>query len=388
MEPEINSNKRTKAVYWGGFLLAIHYALIAYVNSSLLGQFVSNNQLDVLYIIGSILGITILSLAPFFLRKYGSLITFLFFVALEMLAIFGLGVANSKALVVTLFIIYLSADAILYFCLDINLEQETKAEGTTGSKRGAFLTIQNIAWILSPLALTFLITQNTFGRIYLLSGTALIPLFILAILYFRNVKETGVADSRIIPTLRSLRNGGDQARIIGVQFMLNFFYAWMMIYLPLLLNKQMGFSWPKIGVMFVIMLLPFLLIELPAGILSDRRFGEKEILTIGFLIMFLATLVIPFLTTTSFIIWSLVLFATRIGASLVEVGSETYFFKHVREENTGLISLFRMARPFAFIMVPLIALLVLHYFTYSASFLFLAFFTLIGLFFIPKIDTK
>jgi MFS family permease len=388
VEPEIVSNKRTKAVYWGGFLLAIHYALIAYVNSSLLGQFVSNNALDILYVIGSILGITFLSLAPFFLRKYGSLNTFLFFVALEMLAIFGLGVANSKALVITLFIVYLSADAILYFCLDVNLEQETKTEGTTGGKRGAFLTVQNVAWVLSPLALTFLTTSNTFGRIYLLSGATLIPLFIIAVLYFRNIKETDIADSRIIPALRSLREGGDQARIIGVQFMLNFFYAWMMIYLPLLLSKEMDFSWGKIGMMFVIMLLPFLLFELPAGILSDKKLGEKEILTVGFLIMFLATAIIPFLTTTSFIIWALVLFGTRIGASFVEVSSETYFFKHVKEENTGLISLFRMTRPLAFVVVPLIALIVVHFFSYSVSFLFLAGFTLCGLFFIPKVDTK
>jgi hypothetical protein len=381
-------NKRTKAVYWGGFLLSVHYALIAYVNSSLLRQFVGNNALDVLYIVGSILGITFLSLAPFFLRRYGSLITFLFFVALEMLAIFGLGVANSRALVIALFIIYLSADAILYFCLDVNLEQETKTEGATGGKRGAFLSIQNIAWVLSPLALTFLMTQNTFGGIYLLSGTALIPLFIIAILFFRNIKETGMVNSRIIPTLRVLQKGGDQARIIGVQFMLNFFYSWMMIYLPLLLNQEMGFSWAKIGFLFTIMLLPFLLVELPAGILSDKKYGEKEILIIGFLIMFLSTIIIPTLTTTSFIIWSIVLFATRIGASLVEVGSETYFFKHVKEENTGLISLFRMTRPFSFVIVPLVALVVVHFFSYSASFFFLAIFTLSGLLFIPKVDTK
>jgi len=388
VETEIISNRRMKAVYWGGFLLAAHYALIAYLNSSLLGQFVNNNALDVLYIVGSILGITLLSLAPFLLRKYGSLKTFLFFVVLEMLAIFGLGVANSKALVIILFIVYLSADAILYFCLDVNLEQETKTEGTTGGKRGAFLSVQNVAWVLSPLALTFLAAPDAFGRIYLLSGTALIPLFIIAVLFFRNIKETDMAESRIIPTLRSLWKGGDQARIIGVQFMLNFFYSWMMIYLPLLLNKEMGFSWPKIGVMFVIMLVPFLLFELPAGILSDKKLGEKEILTFGFLIMFLATAIIPFLTTTSFLIWSLVLFATRIGASFVEISSETYFFKHVKEENTGLISLFRITKPFAFVVVPLIALVVVHFFSYGTSFLFLAGFTLCGLFFIPKVDTK
>jgi hypothetical protein len=384
----MNSNKRLHAVYWGGFLVAVHYALVAYINSSLLGQFVGNDALDVLYIVGSILSIAFLSLAPFFLRKYGSLSTFLFFIALEMLAVFGLGVANMKVLVVVLFIIHLSADSILYFCLDVNLEEETKVEGTTGSKRGVFLTAQNIAWFLAPLALIFLITQNVFGKIYLLSGMALIPLFFIAALLFKNIKETNIVDSRIIPALRSLRKGGDKARVIVVQFMLHFFFSWMMIYLPLLLNKEMGFGWPKIGGLFLFMLLPFIIFELPAGILGDKKFGEKEILIAGLIIMFLSTLIIPFLTTTSFIIWAIVLFATRVGASFVEISSETYFFKHVKEEDTGLISLFRMSRPFAFVIVPLIALVVIHFFSYSASFYFLAFFTLIGLFFIPKVDTK
>jgi hypothetical protein len=384
----MDSNRRTRALYWGGFLLSVHYALVAYINSSLLGQFVSNNALDVLYIVGSILSIIFLSLAPFFLRKYGSLIILLFFVALEMLAVFGLGVANMRELVVALFIIHISADSILYLCLDVNLEQETKVEGTTGSKRGFFLTAQNVGWILSPLALIFFVTQDFFGRIYLLSGAILIPLFLLAILFFKNVKETGLADSRIIPTLRSLKYKGDQARIIATNFVLNFFYSWMVIYLPLLLSRQMGFGWDKIGVIFCIMLLPFLIFELPAGMLEDKKIGEREILTAGFIIMFISTFAIPFLTSATYLIWAAVLFATRIGASFVEISSETYFFKHVKEEDTGLISLFRMTRPISYVIAPLIALPVIYFFSYSASFCFLAFFVLLGLFFIPKVDTK
>ncbi|OHA97213.1 MAG: hypothetical protein A3E02_02150 [Candidatus Zambryskibacteria bacterium RIFCSPHIGHO2_12_FULL_38_34] len=384
----MNLNKRLIAVYWGGFFVTAHYALVVYINSSFLSQFVSNDVLDVLYIAGSVLSIVFLSLAPFFFRKYGSLLTFLFFIALEMITVFGLGVTDMKALIIPLFIIHISANSILYFCLDVNLEEETKAESTTGGKRGIFLTTQNIAWLLSPLALIFLITQNVFGKIYLFSGIILIPLFLIAISLFKNIKETNIVNSGIIRALRSFRKSGDKARIIGVQFVLSFFYSWMIIYLPLLLNKEMGFSWPKIGALLVFMLLPFLIFELPAGILSDKRFGEKELLIAGLIIMFLSTLIIPNLTTASFLIWAIVLFATRVGASLVEIGSETYFFKHVKKENTGIISLFRMSRPFAFIIVPLIALVVVHFFSYSASFYFLAFFTLSGLFLIPKVDTK
>ena len=84
----------------------------------------------------------------------------------------------------------------------------------------------------------------------------------------------------------------------------------------------------------------------------------------------------------------MVLFVSRIGASLVESASESYFFKHVKKEDAGLISLFRMVRPISYILVPLITIPRMLFFSYSTSFYFLALFTLSGLLFIPKRDTK
>lgn len=375
-------------VYLSGFLMAVHFASVSYINSSLLKQFVGNNTLSLLYITGSVLGVVFLFLAPFLLRKYGSIFIFLFFITLEILAVWGMGSADVASLVIPLFLVQIAAASTLYLCLDVNLEQEIKKEGTTGSKRGVLLFVSNIAWVLSPLALTLLIIQNNFSKVYFLSGLALVPLFLLVALFFKNTKRADVKDSNILFTLVSLWKGGDKARIIGVQFVLNFFYAWMVIYLPLLLSREIGFGWDKIGLIFTIMLLPFLLFELPAGILSDKKIGEKEFITFGFIIMFLSTFIIPVLAAPIFWIWAIILFFTRIGASLVEISSESYFFKHVGEEDTGLISLFRMARPLSYVIAPLFALPVIYFFSYSTSFYFLAFFTLLGLFFIPKVDTK
>lgn len=368
--------------------MAVHFASITYVNSSLLKQFVGDSALNILYAVGSLLGIVFLFVIPSLLRKFGSVPIFLFFLALEIFAVFGMGSFGTAVLIMVLFIVHLATDFILYFCLDINLEQETKIEGTTGSKRGILLTISNIAWVLSPLALVFLITQDSFGKVYLLSGIALVPLFIMVILFFKNTRRARISDSNILLAIRSLWEQRDQTRIMGAQFILNFFFSWMVIYTPLLLSKEIGFSWSEIGVMFTIMLLPYLLFQLPAGLLADRKFGEREILILGFIIMFLATLFIPTLSMPVFWVWAAILFVTRIGASLVEISSESYFFKHVKEDNTGIISLFRMVRPLSYIIAPLFALPIVYFFSYSASFYFLAFFVLFGLFFIPKVDTK
>ncbi|MBX4206395.1 hypothetical protein KW784_01250, partial [Candidatus Parcubacteria bacterium] len=43
--------------------------------------------------------------------------------------------------------------------------------------------------------------------------------------------------------------------------------------------------------------------------------------------------------------WALVLFLSRVGAALVEIMTETYFFKKIDAADTGLLSIFRLARP-------------------------------------------
>jgi MFS family permease len=380
--------KRLPLVYLSGFLMAAHFALVSYVNSSLLEQFVGDSVLSILYVVGSILGILLLLLVPFLLRRQGSVFTFLLFIILEILAVWGMGGFSSKISVISLFLIQVAVASVLYFCLDVNLEQEIKSESTTGGKRGILLTISNAAWVLSPVALTFLIVQNNFSRVYFLSGIALILLFLLIALFFKNTKRATASEANIFSVLQSLRKSKDVMQIIIVQFLLNFFYAWMVIYLPLLLNKEIGFGWDKIGIIFTIMLLPFLLFELPAGFLADKKFGEREILIAGFLMMSIFTFLIPQFTTPVFWIWASVLFATRIGASFVEIASETYFFKHVKSDNTGLISLFRAVRPLSYIIAPLIVLPIIYFLSYSTSFYFLAVSSSLGLFFIPKKDTK
>jgi len=64
-------------------------------------------------------------------------------------------------------------------------------------------------------------------------------------------------------------------------------------------------------------------------------------MTLGFFISGTALLVMPFLGK-SFLIWTIMLFISRIGASWIEISTESYFFKKVTSQDAGLISLFRM----------------------------------------------
>src|SRR5574343_1523853 len=68
--------------------------------------------------------------------------------------------------------------------------------------------------------------------------------------------------------------------------------------------------------------------------------------------MAITTFCIPALRHSDLVLWAIFLFMTRVGASFVEVASETYFFKHVTDKNAGFISLFRSTRPISFIIAP------------------------------------
>ena len=135
----------------------------------------------------------------------------------------------------------------------------------------------------------------------------------------------------------------------------------MVIYLPLYLLNEIGLTWTEIGPIFTFMLLPFILFELPAGRLADKYFGEKEMLILGFIICGTATFFVALGNSPSIMYWALVLFCTRVGAALIEIMTESYFFKHVNADNTDLISLYRLAMPITSAITP-IAVFVLRLF--------------------------
>jgi MFS family permease len=103
--------------------------------------------------------------------------------------------------------------------------------------------------------------------------------------------------------------------------------------------------------------------------MADEKYGEVEFLTIGFVIMGLSTIFMSFVTLKSMWIWATVLFITRIGASFVEISTESYFFKKVKQEETDVVSFFRVSRPLSFILAPVLATIILQFIPYQYIFI-------------------
>ncbi|MHB1316777.1 MAG: MFS transporter [Minisyncoccota bacterium] len=382
-------NKLLTAIYASNIFLSFHYYFIIYVNSSYISRYFTDSQVSVLYIIASFLNLLLLLNVSKILNKLGNYKTIRYAILIEGLAISGLIVANTSFLIGLYFLIHQIIVPIILFNLDVFLESESIDETKTGGIRGTYLTVANITLVIAPSIVGFILIDNAYYRVYIASLLFLIPLFLSIRKYFKGYIDAPVSRIKVRETISTYLQAPNLSKIFATHFILQLFYAFMIIYTPIHLYKHIGFSWSEIGIMFTIMLLPFALFELPIGNLADKKYGEKEILTIGLVIMGLSTLVIGFITIKSFILWSSILFLTRTGASFVEITSDSFFFKHVNSENTDAISIYRTTRPLAFIAAPLIATISLQFLHYNYLFIILGIIVILGTrWSLALVDTK
>jgi len=146
----------------------------------------------------------------------------------------------------------------------------------------------------------------------------------------------------------------------------------MIIYVPLYLAIDIGFDWDVIGSILAAGLLAFVIWEYPIGVVVDKYNSERTLMAVGFLILILTTAAISFLAAASIFVWMIVMFLSRTGASLVEVTTESYFFKQIKGSDASTISFFRLTRPLAMIFGSLLGSVSLLYLPFSLIFIVLS----------------
>ena len=379
-------------VYILGFIFAFHAALPAYVNSSFLGSLVSENSIGLVYIIAYILTAFGFLVMPFILARFGNYRTTLFFTAANLIALLGLVFLKTAPWGLVFFVVNLVTVSLIYFLTDIFLEGFSRNENT-GTVRGIYLTSMNLAWAVSPfisgLILSF--SHDNYLQVYFASSLLLLPIFLILFLNLRSFQDSKYVTLPVLQTVKEIWKNKNIFRILSANFLLYFFYSWMTIYAPIYLHDNIGFSWGEIGIIFSIMLLPFVIFQSPLGFLADRKWGEKEILSVGFIIMAIATGGMSFVAGQNIWLWSAVLFLTRVGACMVEVMSDTYFFKKADSLDANIISFYRLSGTMAYILAPLVATLIFSFTTLDFKYLFLILgvFMLFGLkTSLPLRDTK
>ena len=173
-------------MYVLSFLFALHISLSAYVNSTFLAQFVGEKYVGLLYTVASILTLVLLSQSAKILKYFGNRRLIMWLLLINMSALAFLITSSSPNLIAVSFISFISTNTLIFLCLDIFIEHFGN-RATIGKTRGLYLTITNIAWMLSPL-----ITANLIGRdggyatVYLL---AFITVVIMTLGLFLSVKH-------------------------------------------------------------------------------------------------------------------------------------------------------------------------------------------------------
>lgn len=369
--------------YLSGFFLTVHMAFPSYFNSQFLGQYLSDSQVGFIYIIASLITIVLITYTPKMIRQLGLRRTIFWLTLANAAAIFPLAFIKTPGWALFFFVAYYSLGIVVRYALDIYLEKISD-DRTAGNIRGVFLTFMNIAWLVSPFLAGQLIADRGYSIVFLISGLMLLP---LAYISFFGLEESAyhrrVATPRLRGALLKLWRGESaQARnvrnILVADFLLNFFYAIMVIYMALYLTQDIGLSKTGIGLAFTVMLLPFVLFELPLGKIADRWLGEKEILVAGFLLMAGATLTIPYIHSQAIWVWALVLFLTRTGAAAVEIMKETYLFKKVSDKDTDILSISRNMQPVTYIIGPLLVSVFIAFFAFKFVWLVLGLIMLSG----------
>jgi MFS family permease len=361
-------SKLLNTLFLSNIFISFHYALTLYVNSTFLNGFFSETQVSALYVISSIVNTIVLINASKLIEKIGVYRLAVSTIIVEFFSMMGLALSANPTLIGLYFLIHLVSISMLFVETDIFIESVSKNNALTGSIRATYLTIASVVILIAPSIVALLLIHNTYSNVYLLSALFLFPMYYY-IKRFKGLEHGKRKHINIKDTVAEYVKSKDLFNIFISSFLLQLFYAFMVVYTPLYLNKYIGFSWEQIGFMFTIMLLPFVIFEVPIGEMADDTYGEKEFLTIGFVIMGLATLFISFVTVKVFWIWTAVLFITRIGASFVEVSSESYFFKKVSSEKTDIISFFRLSRPLSFIIAPVLATIALQFIPFQYIFI-------------------
>jgi MFS family permease len=380
---------KLRSVFAVGFILTISMALTSYIDSSFLDTFISKTRVGILFTAASFASLVYIANTPKILSKFGVVGTMQITTSVYILSILGLVFSHTPILLEIFFVVYWVSAVAMYTSLDV-LISEYSEEVSTGKTRAFYLTIYNLAFLIAPFIAGILVDTIDFRGVYLVSGFFILCMSVFFIYKFKSLKLFPKKNGfNFISNFVDLFKNKDLRNVYLVSFVMNFFFAWMTIYMPIYLFNNVGLSWQEIGAVFAIMHIPYVLLEIPWGKIADQILGEKEIMGAGIIILGLCTAAIGFITSNEFWVWACALSLTRIGASMLQVTTESYFFKKINKSDTNKISVFRNAAPISMLIAPIIATLALSVANFSELFIILGIIVLLAL--IPNYklnDTK
>jgi len=373
-------------MYFLAFLASLGLYLLVYINSNFLLQFLDEKVVGLVFSFASFLTIISLVVIPKILRLIGNRILAQIIFATLALSFYVIAFIDDFNLIIAAVIIYLVFHTLTLYTFDIFLER-CSCTISTGEIRGKTLTVAAIALLIAPLVVGLLLGDgNEYWLLYFMALVLFVLTFILFSIIVPRFDDREYSSATFREAVHCIIAEKNTFSIFMSNLILRIFYSWTTIYYPLFLHAHLGLPWSDIGIILTLSITPFILLSIPLGKIADSWLGEKELLIAGFIILAVATAGTAFISSSSILVWAGVLFVARIGATMIESMSETYFFKHVDSTDTNTISIFRMTRPLSMIVGPIVASTLLIVMPLQYTFLVVAAIVLYGVHYASQIE--
>lgn len=383
-------NQNLTILYITGFILAVTTNTTAYINSSFIETFVSMQSASLFFVAANIVTFFAMLFFPSLIKKLGNFYATRLMVIISGISLLGLISGASPWFLLLFFISMWASFNLLWINMDIFVESFTSNENT-GKTRAVFFTFMNVGWILAPIISTRLVVgENYYNYVYLFSIVALLFFYFLIYFFRKKINKKILFNAKNIKqVIIDFWKDTNLRGIYVVSFFLNLFFSIVVVYIPVYLHNYIGFSWATLGIIFSFMLLPFVLIEIPAGVIADKYIGEKEMLFAGMGILTVCLFLFGFNNSHSPLFWGLLLFFSRVGAALIEAMRESRFFKIVDAEDIGHINFLRTSYPLGYLTGAGLGAIILTWHNIPVLFMLLSSLFLFGFYFIHIIkDSK
>lgn len=358
------SHKRlVLSLYVATIFYSLHYALVLYLGSSFLAQFVNISSVSLIYIVSAAATTFFAFQLSHFLNRFSNYKVALAAGTLELITLILIALTSTPWLAITLFVIQQVLVHIVFVSLNISLSEVSK-RNESGSVRGVYFTVLNLGILTAAFFSGLIFKSYDYSGVYMTSALLLLPVMYIIYRYVHSIEEPFYKDISFINTIKKISANKDIRNIITIQFVLECFFAAMVVYTTPYLFEVIGIPTSTVlQVIMPIVLLPFIIFPYELGILADTKLGEKELIFAGVIIAAVFTLLIPFITTANLFVWAAILFMTRVGASFIESMNSVYFYKKIHKDEAGIITLFTTGtRSLALIVVPVVSILLLSLF--------------------------
>ncbi|MGI9118336.1 MAG: MFS transporter [Minisyncoccia bacterium] len=371
--------RQLKLLLAGTVLFAFQAAVTTYTNATFFEKYINESWVGIIYTLASILTIVVVSYSNSIINKFGIRKTFLYTLLLLLVGLWSVLYSGISLFVVSGLVCYMFMTSFGFFIYDLLLEHYMTPE-TTGHIRGLYLLAVNIGWLFAPSIAGFSTDKLGITSVYAISFVIILALFVLMHKKLRNIVHKQRTHTSIIKAIKKTWSKPALRSVMVINFALQWFYVWMVIYIASYLRTIHGLSSTNIGIIFTVMLSAFLLLQFPVGILVDMGFSQKKLLRFGIIVMALATMSLPFIPTGNMALLALTLFLTRVGAATIEAVSEYNFFENTSEGDVETLWVFRSMAPFAYVIMPVIGSFVIYFANKDVLYLLLGLIVMITLY--------